>query len=76
MKGERWPQLRGPIRQRFERHFDVHQALYKNIDGRIEVSLLTAVRFFQKKKDSRKTKHFYKRLAEFYASKRKYKKSS
>ncbi|MDW0116593.1 helix-turn-helix domain-containing protein [Sporosarcina thermotolerans] len=68
-------QLSEPIRQRFKTHFDVHQALLEENDERIEASLLTAVRYFQKKKDKNQTRHYSRRLAEFYASKRKYKKA-
>ena len=69
------PKLTKQIRRRFETHFDVHQALYEENEERIEASLLTAVSYYQKKKDKRQTKHYSKRLAEFYASKRKYKKA-
>ena len=69
------PKLREPIRQRFEPQFDVHQALYEENDERIEASLLNAVRYFQKKKDKNQTRHYSRKLAEFYASKRKYKKA-
>lgn len=69
------PQLRKPIRQRFETQFDVHQALYEENDERIEASLLTAVFYFRKKMDRNQTKHYSKRLAEFYVFKRKYKKA-
>lgn len=69
------PKLSAPMRKRFETQFDVYQALYEENDERIEVSLLTAVRYFQKRKDKNQTKHYSKRLAEFYASKRKYKKA-
>ncbi|MBD7984080.1 helix-turn-helix domain-containing protein [Sporosarcina sp. Sa2YVA2] len=69
------PQLRVPIRQRFKTHFDVHRALLEENDEQIESSLLTAVRYFRKKMDKNQTKHYSKRLAEFYVSKRKYKKA-
>lgn len=69
------PQLNAPIRQRFETQFDVHQALYEENDERIETSLLTAVFYFRKKMDRNQTNHYSKRLAEFYVSKRKYKKA-
>ena len=69
------PQLRTPIRQRFETHFDVHRALHEENNERIEASLLTAVRYFRKKMDKSQTKHYSRKLAEFYVSKRKYKKA-